>query len=253
MRETLRRGGETLPNSVGGRFEVLTMTPELGYQLPRGFDVRARAPLHWKSFEETTPAVTADASGLGDLELLGRYERTLSPRWYASATAGVALPTGSTEPQPFVGEAAPTVLQLGSGTVDPILAGLVRYAPPGPWVASANAATRLAVYENSHEYQSADLFELGIGGAVSLWSSRVDVRLHVDYSSVTHVEIAGVAAPNTGRATVYASPGVRVRLWREVTADVSAHVPLYMRVNETQFTEDALFAVRLAYRTPPLF
>jgi len=26
-----------------------------------------------------------------------------------------------------------------------------------------------------------------------------------------------------------------------------------MRVNETQFTEDALFAVRLAYRTPPLF
>jgi hypothetical protein len=87
VRDTLRRGGETVPNSVGGRFEVVTIAAEVGYQLPRGFDVRARAPLHWKSFEETMPAVTADASGLGDVELLGRYERTLAPHWRVSVHA----------------------------------------------------------------------------------------------------------------------------------------------------------------------
>jgi hypothetical protein len=253
VRDTLRRGSDTVPNPVGGGFDVVTLTPEVGYAFSRGFEARVRLPLHWKSFEETMPAVNADASGLGDLELLGQYQRAPAPHWRASVTAGATLPTGSTEAQPFVGQAAPTVLQLGSGTADPILAGLVRYQPYGRWSLSGNAATRLALYENAHAYQSANVFELGLGSSFSLWSGRVEARLHLDYSKVTHVEIAGARAPNTGRVTIFVSPGVRVRLWRDLSADVSARVPLYLRVNETQLTEDALLGVRLSYRTPPLF
>ncbi len=253
MRDTLRRGGETISNTVGGRFAVVTVTPELGYYFPRGFQLRARIPVHRKSFEETTPVVNVERNGLGDLELLGRYERAVTDHWHASATAGAALPTGATEPQPFVGEAAPTPLQLGSGTIQPIVAGVARYKPQGRWSASANAAGRLALYDNSHEYRSASVFELGLGGGVSLWSGRVNARLHLDYSKVTHVEVAGVAAPNTGRDTIFASPGVRLKVWRDVSVDFSARVPLYMRVNATQFTEDALLAVRISYRTPRLF
>jgi hypothetical protein len=34
---------------------------------------------------------------------------------------------------------------------------------------------------------------------------------------------------------------------------VTARVPMYLRVNQTQFAEDFLLAARLVYRTPPLF
>lgn len=253
MRDTLRRGDDSLPNDGGASFTVLTLTPEVGYYFPRGFQARVRLPLHWKSFEESVPAVRVSERGPGDLEALAQYERAVMARWGATIVAGAALPTGTTAAQPFVGETAPTPLQLGSGTVDPIVSGTARYEPHDRWSASASTAARLVLYENEHDYRSASVFEAGVGAAVRLWSDLVRARLHVDYSLVTRARVAGIDAPGTGRDTVFVSPGVNVSLRADLRVDLSVRVPVYQHVNDVQLSESVLFAVRISYRTPRLF
>jgi hypothetical protein len=253
VRETLRRGDGTVPNTVGGSYRVLTLTPEAGVRLPRGFSVRLRAPLHWKTFDETADGTHRVKNGLGDVEVLGGWDLSPAPRWRVHFTAGAALPTGEHTAQPFVGTVAPTPLQLGSGTFDPIVAASGSFRAPGGFLFDASAAGRVVVMENSDRYRPASLYELAIGGQWKVWPMCVGVLLHVDYSHVTHVEVAGALVSNTGRDAIYVEPGVTVRLWSTLTLEATARIPVYLRVNETQFTEDALFAARLVYRTPPLF
>lgn len=253
MRDTLRRGDEEIPNSVGGSYTVVSLTPEIGYRLPRGFAVRLRAPIHWKTFDETSPMVHREANGLGDVELVGSYEARFPAPWRLAASAGAALPTGEHEAQPFVGDLAPTPLQLGGGTFDPVAALVAEYRPNVRWGADARTAARLAVMENMHDYRPASLFEVGAGGQWRPWPRRLGLSLHVDWSHVTRVAVSGEEAPNTGRDTIYVEPAAAVVLWEGLSLEASARIPVYMRVNATQFAEAALFAVRLVYRTQPLF
>lgn len=253
MRDRLRHGDEEIENSVGGKYTVATLAPEIGYRLPRGFSVRLRAPIHWKTFDENSPAIHREISGFGDVELVGSYDLPLPVGWRATVLLGAALPTGEHVVQPFVGEAAPTPLQLGAGTLDPLVAANGEYRPDLRWSIDARAAARFALAENMHDYRPASLFEIGIGGQWRPWPRRLGVFLHLDYSHVTHVEVAGVEAANTGRDTVYVEPGAAVLLWEGFSLEATARIPMYLRVNETQFVESALFAVRVVYRTRPLF
>ena len=69
---------------------------------------------------------------------------------------------------------------------------------------------------------------------------------------MTKVAVAGHEVPNTGRDTLYLVPGANVRIWRGLELGASVRMPVYLHVNERQFAEDLLVAVRLVYRTPPL-
>lgn len=259
VRDNLRSGAQEVPNTVGGNFSVLTFTPELAYRLPRGFAVRLRAPLHWKTFDEASRGIHVTKSGFGDIELLGSYdvlhgsEPHAPTGWRLTATAGLAVPTGPHEVQPFVGEVAPTPLQLGGGTLDPILGLAGQYRLTQAWAVDASGAGRLAIMENRHRYRPASVVEIGIGGEWRPWPERLGLDLHLEWSHVTQVAVAGDAAPNTGRDAVYGVVNVSLHIWRGLAAGVTARIPVYLRVNQTQFAEDFLLGARLTYRTPPLF
>jgi hypothetical protein len=259
VRDDLRRGAVAIPNSVGGSFTVLTLTPEIAYRLPRGFTARLRAPVHRKTFDETSPEVHVEKTGLGDLEFLGSYdllhgrEAHAPTRLRLSVTAGAALPTGKHEVQPFVGDVAPTPLQLGAGTLDPIVGIAGQYAPRDGWAIDVSGATRLAIMETMHDYRPASVLELAFGGHWRPWPGRLGLDLHVEWSHLTKVAVAGVEAPNTGRDGIYLAPGGNVTIGRGLALGVTARIPVYLRVNEAQFTEDFLLAVRVAYTTPSLF
>jgi hypothetical protein len=162
-------------------------------------------------------------------------------------------PLGKHEAQPFVGETVPTPLQLGSGTVDPIVALSGQYRGGDAWAIDAYAASRLAVMENTHGYRPASVVELGIGGEWRPWPERLGLDLHGEWSHLTKVAVDGVEVPNTGRDGIYLVPGANVEIWGGIALGTTVRVPVYLRVNETQFAEDYLLAARLIYRTPPLF
>ncbi len=253
MRDRLRRGDAQIANDVGADFTVATLVPEIGYGLPRRAFLRVRAPVHWKTFEETSPRIQVETSGLGDIELLGGWEPQPSKRWRANLALGLALPTGEHVAQPFVGQAAPTALQLGSGTMDPLASAAAEYRASPQWSADARAAARVALMANMHDYRPASIYELSTGGRWRALPRRLGIGLHATYSHVTKVQVDGTAAPNTGRDTIYLEPSLMATIRPGLGIEASARIPLYMRVNETQLAETALLAVRLMYQTPPLF
>jgi len=68
-------------------------------------------------YREPATGTTADASGLGDVALHLHRARH-GGRWSSGYFLGIQVPTGRTAAMPVAGEMLPTVVQLGSGTVD---------------------------------------------------------------------------------------------------------------------------------------
>lgn len=252
VRDELREGGEEISNTPGGNFTVVTVSPEVGYRFPHGLAARLRIPIHHKTFDESVPDVHVERTGLGDVELLGGYDVLQGRHWRLTASAGLALPTGEHEEQPFVGSIAPTPLQLGSGTLDPLLGLATRFALNRHASFDASVSARLAVLENMHEYRPASVVETALGTEWRPWPERLGLDVAVEWSHVTKVAVAGDEVPNTGRDTLYLVPGANVHIWRGLALGANVRVPIYLHVNERQFTEDFLVAVRVVYRTPPL-
>jgi hypothetical protein len=234
---------------------VRTLSPELAYRPLDRLAFRARVPVHWKTYEEIS--VHEERNGLGDVELLGSFEVVHAPAEQPAdirsltVGAGLTLPTGETEAQPFVGNVAPTPLQLGSGTVDPLLTISASRRFGDAWAIAAGGAARLAVMQNRHDYEPSSVVEAGMGVAWSPWPDRVAFDFQVEWSHLGRASVAGYEATSTGRGGVYLEPGASARLGRRLRAGAIVRLPVYLRVNETQFTEDFLLAVRLAYRTSP--
>jgi hypothetical protein len=84
--------------------------------------------------------------------------------WTLAARAGVSIPLGRTEPNPFVlgdlGQPHQHV-QLGTGTWDPV--GSVMLARRlGAYSLTLSMMVRLALYENEHGYQAGDRALAGV-------------------------------------------------------------------------------------------
>jgi hypothetical protein len=257
VRRDLRRDTDNLANPAGARFTVLTLAPEVAYGLPGRVSLRLRAPIHWKEFEEPGAGFRARKQGLGDLEFLASYDVMRASgvptrRWDLAASAGLALPTGEHEVQPFVGQAAPTPLQLGGGTWDPLV-GLGARCHLGDLSLDGTATGRLALMENSDRYRPPSLLEVGLGAAFRAAAGRVSLGLHAEWSRLGRVGVAGVEAPNTGRDALYAVPAASLRLSDLLGLNLTARVPLYLRVKATQLAEEALLGARLVYRAGPLW
>ena len=248
VRARLLRGGDEIGGSVP-RFTITSLVTEVAYGFTERASIGARAPFHWKRFEEPAAAVDLRRSGVGDIELFvtGDLLRSPEPRsshWRCSATAGVALPTGAHEAQPFVGQAAPTPLQLGGGTFDPILGLSGAFLGWSGWQAEASLSARIAVEENDDRYRPPSLMEVAMGGA---WRpGALALALHVEWSHLGRVEVDGAEVGNTGREALYLVPAVGYRARSNLDLGILARVPVYLRVNQTQLAETALIAARVA-------
>lgn len=235
--------------ATAGRFDIATATLDAAYRLPGDWTARLRAPFHRKVFGEGGQAVAL--SGPGDVELTATRDLAMGPSWVGLLGAGVALPTGGIRAQPLVGASAPTPLQLGGGTVDPILVAAVR-TRLRPWLhAHAGAEARPVLYDNRYGYRSASV----VGGAVGadLWPGRlVSPGLDFEYAHTSRARVAGALLPNSGRDVVYAAPRFRLRPGRRWAVDVAVRVPVFQRVNLVQFGETIQGDVRVSWVSPPL-
>ena len=98
-------------------------------------------------------------AGSGDPWLLVHAARPLG-EWTVAGRAGVSVPLGGTEPNPFVlGDLGlrHQHVQLGTGTWDPIL-GAMAGRRLGEYTLTMSALARLAVADNEHGYRAGDRF-----------------------------------------------------------------------------------------------
>jgi hypothetical protein len=168
--------------------------------------------------------------GPGDPWLSGRLFATLAGTDLA-ARAGLTLPLGRTEPDPFaLGDAglAHQHVQLGTGTVDPLL-GLDAARRLGRVDLRGYSQARLTLYRNRAGYQAGHQLQAGLEGGLAL-EGGPRLALAVDVAHERPERWGGVVRQdgNLGRTDVLVGAGVRFALG-ETTVALDAKVPVYQR------------------------
>jgi hypothetical protein len=169
--------------------------------------------------------------GVGDPWLMGRVAGTAGG-FGLSGRLGVALPLGSTEPNPFVlGQMglAHQHIQLGTGTVSPVLAGEVRRGF-GKVDVALHGQAQLMLFENHHGYQAGHRFAFGLRGGYRL-TPKVTVSLSTDVLHEQPERWDGVELQdgNLGRTDVLVGAGVVAALGR-YSLSGSVKVPVYQDI-----------------------
>ena len=171
-------------------------------------------------------------SGLGDIHLSGRF-RWLQPRdgsgWVLDLLAGVALPTGRTEPDAFkLGEQGDRHQHIffGTGSYAPLL-GLEAYRPSSSLPIAGWLRTRMSLYDNSFGYRAGTRLSSGIGinpaFGLKSWSFLGQIELYHEEPSRWDDR----NARNSGRTDLIGNLGV---FWKG-SSDWDLHVVVKLPEN----------------------
>ncbi len=201
---------------------------------------------------------------LGDLQLTARYlwlqpETPLRPAF--SLIAGMKLPTGRTGVKNDTGETAELTLQPGNGSWDGIIgvsyvqnfsaATLIQKTALAPLFVTVLG--RFPVDVGKFGYEPGSEIFVNIGFAYPLFQ-KLDLLAQINFhyqdrDSVGHAP--GVEQADTGRETLFLSPGVRYHLTRNMNLYFLMQFPVYQRVNGIQATSDWNLTSGISYRFDP--
>jgi hypothetical protein len=221
-----------------------------------------------------TEGFTMRSEGMADTMFMAKYrlyyDDPLIPTRQVSLLAGLNLPTGSIgeknrdHPMPARrDELLPYSMQLGSGTMDPIL-GVLYQQSRSPFWWGANATYTARVHDNGRGYRLGNKANLDLYG---MYQFRHDTLLQLQLNGQHEGDIQGqadvIASGQSGHATIgdasspFTTPlydpdnygGTTVRLtagiqWQPKPLhiiDLQASVPIHQNLNGPQMQE--------AYRT----
>lgn len=217
-----------------------------------------------------TSGFTMDSDGIGDTKLLGKYrifaDDDLAPRRQFSALFGMSLPTGSTDEtfdnHPVAaqnGTILPFKMQLGSGTVDPII-GVTYQGSKDPWWYGLNAIYVGRFYDNEEGYNQGDqvfidaygmyqfhpraLVQAQLNGSYEGQYSdepdvgRIDGEGHANFNPTSTFLSPLFDPDNYGGTKLSTSFGFQVQPFPLHIIDLTATIPLYQNLNGPQLRDD---------------
>ena len=167
-------------------------------------------------------------------------------RWSVGGRAGISIPIGRTEPNPFeLGRMGlwHQHIQFGTGTWDPVLEGAVGRAI-GSFGLELGGAARLAFYGNGHGYQAGDRYALRVRASHPLgraWSIDFGL-LGAKETAETwdgHVETEG----NLGRTDLLASLGFARAISKRGSFFVNVQVPVWSQATGEQADIPAILSL----------
>ncbi|HWU87342.1 MAG TPA: hypothetical protein VN253_08705, partial [Kofleriaceae bacterium] len=167
-------------------------------------------------------------AGLADPMLLGAATGALAG-WRFTARAGITIPIGRTEEDPFAlgAQGLPHEhIQFGTGTVNPVIGIEVAHAL-GAWRAGVFALSQQTFYANGKGYQAGDRYAAGIAVRRRI-GERWGVRGGVDVLAET-AERWGGAVPtddgNRGRFDLVLGAGASWAASRQLGLELALKVP----------------------------
>lgn len=197
----------------------------------------------------------------GDMQVTARYlllqpETPLRPAF--SLLIGMKLPTGRTGVDNDEGEKAELTLQPGNGSWDGIV-GLSYTQSFSVWTLRHEASLlpvfatvlgRFSVGKGKFGYRPGGEMFLNVGAAYPLLRQLdllAQVNFHYrDRDDVGHAP--GVEQADTGRETIFLSPGLRYHLTDHLAVYAFMQFAVYRRVNGIQLTSDWNFTSGVSYR-----
>lgn len=159
----------------------------LMYGVTDDISVMAMVPYVWKSMDHVTGGgvdFTTKSEGVGDIRIIGGYDVYKTEKVSLELSAGISLPTGSTDERDATpagpNQILPYPMQIGSGTYD-FLPGVTYTGREGDWSWGAQAGATIRIGENDEDYSLGNSYNLSIWGA-RRWSDWVSssVRLAGD-------------------------------------------------------------------------
>ena len=226
---------------------------DLNYVINSSWAISAALPnhdrFHTTIAEGDTEISTSQASGIGDVRLLARYQKFGLDHSF-SLQFGLKLPTGrfdqNFEAGPQAGELLDRGLQPGTGTTD-LLAGVSWFGRPAPTIGcfvQALVDQPLAARDGFLPSSNVSLS----GGVRWLNSSHFTPQLQLNLKAESREHGAEADTPNSGGTLAYLSPGVTAELTAKSSAFVFVQVPVYQRVNGLQLEPRWLLSTGVRWR-----
>lgn len=188
-------------------------------------------------------------NGLGDITMSATYlpradENSIWSRLRLSA--GLILPTGKPRDNPALGEVAPTVFQLGTGTTQLALGANYFATLNNDWSFFSGANITFALYESSKGFHPAEAYAFRVGISRSI-TENLNLRLSLDFSHGEKDKFQGNEIGYTGSTVLSLTPSLIYTINDNFSASASILIPAYRRVNETALAVGPLWSLGLSY------
>ncbi len=217
-----------------------------------------------------TNGFTMSSSGFGDTQILGKYRLysndTFAPTRQVSLLAGLSLPSGSITKKfsnnPAAGQNGtilPYRMQLGSGTVDPVV-GLTYQGSKDPWWYGLNAIYEGHWYDNDQGYHQGqelrtDLYVMRQVHSKVVLESQLNFKYEGQYSDQPYNQRVlgqghfqgnpanGFLSPlndpdNYGGEKLSATFGAQFQPFPLQVLELQASLPIYQNLNGPQLRDD---------------
>lgn len=212
----------------GKELRVWTAPAILSYALITDATLTLTVPYVNKHFE--TPTGTFDASGIGDISLVGKYRfyRRDVPfgRDQAAFIGGLEFPTGSTSEGPGLKAAPP--LQLGSGGVDGIVG--VAAATTRSWY-SIEGSLRAKINSEAKDFKFGNVLLYDLYLAYQIYprwpTPPAQLNFSVEFNGRTFGDnsVDGTKV-DTGGTVLFISPGIQYIVTGNLLFETGVQIPI---------------------------
>jgi len=238
------------PNDAEIQQRTLNRNVWLGvdYVIDRTWGVSAQLPyydrFHSTIAEGDTELSTSHATGVGDLQIVGRYQSFTMTHGFG-LQFGFKLPTGRIDQNfatgPQAGEPLDRGLQLGAGTTN-LLAGCSCFIRPSAKLGCFVQALVDQPLNSRDGFRPAPGLSLN-GGLRYLNPGVVTPQLQLNLRWDGRESGPNADRDNSGDALAYVSPGATVDLGARLHAFAFVQFPVYQRVNGLQLLPRWLLSV----------
>jgi hypothetical protein len=204
--------------------------------------------IHWDDDPDESSAAECAPDSMADGHQSMDHGGAPSAAPLLSFWGGVSLPTGSPEepdPARVTQDVSVSNLQTGTGTFDPFVRARIEW-PKGRFSLFAEAAVLFPLYENRHDYRTADAEAL-VAGASTPVAPKLEASLAAMFQRTGRDEFRGDNVGVGGARTAYLVPGLSWRLTDAASLDVGVRLAVYRRTQTKLSDSDAVFQIALTY------
>lgn len=244
-RTTVRRGTSSMPAEAS--YDRTNLTVMASLDVGRLGLLELQVPISTLRFREPATGARRDDAGLGDTSLhLHRYRPRGSGRWSSGFFLGLRIPTGGTAATPVVGQMLPTVVQRGTGTLDPEF-GACLHLQLGDIALGACDHGKISLYSASNGYRESYEFHARLLAAMPLFGGHASAQAGLLYERRSEAHLHGEALPSTGHRQVFAEASVWLRVVRGLSLRSTVELPVVQSVQGTQLTDTLRIMAGLSY------
>lgn len=225
----------------------------LDYTMSRSWGMSVSIPVVDRYHEHihndlgTAVPETWDFTELGDVRVLGRYQKAVEHDGTAGVQFGLKLPTGRYNLTNDDGDLAERTLQPGTGTTDIMVGAYYHRDMPADLSSWFVQGIYQAAVAERDDFKPGYRLSADVGMRYDL-GRKLGVVLQLNTFVKGRDSGTSAEPEDSGKTVVSLSPGLAYALSREMQVYGFVQMPLYERVNGVQLTADRALAIGVSTR-----